>query len=634
MPRHRHRCAAVGLAILIAAAPALAACGSSTTPDELGVLEIVDGRAHLTVPALWAAAQADGTRAGGVEPAEIVVSTMGETSTYGVDLADIEAKGAGPAWRAATSMASAFATIFVGADPNSVDYHFTVTGPIDGPSAGGILTVGIIAAFRGASLAPGATMTGTITADGSIGAVGGVATKIEAAADEGFTTIVVPEAIDPEGWAAGNRYTELADALGVTVVPVNTIGDAYAVMTGESLPVAPPAPVTSVTWPASVQTVTRDSTEDLIDTLDALTAATPAQLDADAHALAQQTLTQARVDLAAGAVARAYGTTALALTRLARATGAASVEAVLATQGPAAARRDLQERARALLVASRAALDESAAAPARGLEQQFALPIALAWATFSEVTMAGLLAELPAARSEGALVEMGRSIAEGELGVRVMLPDAVEVALAVPDDARVDHPDLPALMADYSAFILRAAQAGEQYLADVLGQGLSSDGGFANNGYLVAAVAARDLVETVTPTVDSYPAEARQLSLALTYFWLVSHAIASEQAYGVVAGSDRDDVDAARQDAMDAAIDDTWDFIVFRSSELSRADVDPSGATWSAAWAFEQSRANRGTELATEAGWLAQGELWYDSVQAMMLVTAIAPNTITAPPAP
>ena len=582
----------------------------------------------MIIPALWAGQQADGTQAGGIEPAQIVVSTAGETSDYNVDLADIEARGAGPAWQAATSMAAAFATIFVGADPDTVDYHFTVTGPIDGPSAGGLLTVGIIAAFRGESLAPSRTMTGTITADGSIGAVGSVSTKIEAAAREGYSTIVVPEALDPGGWQDGNEYTELADSLGVSVVPVNTIGDAYAVMTGATLPTDPPIPVSTVRWPAPVAAVTEATTASLVATLDAAVRASGPALDPETSALAEQTLASARTDAAAGALARAYGTTALALTRVVRSSEATAIERRIATDGIAVAKRELRMKATALLQRSRAALVQSAATPVVGLEQQFALPSALAWASFTEVTMEGLLADLSETTDAQVLMEMGRSIAEGEVGVQVFLPDAISVVRAIPADGSVDNPDASGILNDYSAFLLRACESGERYLADVLGRNLQQDGSFANNGSLAGVVAARSLAETVTPTTEAYPSEAQQLSMALTYYWLVSEAIASQQAYRVLPGTGADDIDARRQDAMNAAIDDTWDFIVLRSRDLETGGIDPSGATWSAAWAREQSQASRGTEIATESGWLAQGELWYDAVQVMMLTSATSPSLI------
>ncbi|MBU6244157.1 MAG: hypothetical protein KGP12_02975 [Actinomycetales bacterium] len=96
------------LALCLVATTACA--GSPTSPDKVGTLRYEDGVAHITVPALWAGQNDQGEMVGGVEPAEIAVSTAGVTPEYAVDLADIEAQGAGDAWQAATSMAAALAT--------------------------------------------------------------------------------------------------------------------------------------------------------------------------------------------------------------------------------------------------------------------------------------------------------------------------------------------------------------------------------------------------------------------------------------------------------------------------------------------------------------------------------------------
>jgi hypothetical protein len=153
----------------------LGACGSPSDTagsGDIGQLRIEDGGTAITVPALWAAKRADETYDGGIEPAQILVSTDASQAGYTVDLASIEAKGAGPSWEAATASAAAFATMFSGKDPSQVALNFTITGPIDGPSAGGLLTCGLLAAFAGVSFKPGVTMTGTISPEGSIGIVG------------------------------------------------------------------------------------------------------------------------------------------------------------------------------------------------------------------------------------------------------------------------------------------------------------------------------------------------------------------------------------------------------------------------------------------------------------------------------
>jgi len=64
---------------------------------------------------------------------------------------------------------------------------------VDGPSAGGCITIALLAALRGESLNDTVYMTGTIGSDGSVGPVGGVAEKAIAAAERGARILIVPE---------------------------------------------------------------------------------------------------------------------------------------------------------------------------------------------------------------------------------------------------------------------------------------------------------------------------------------------------------------------------------------------------------------------------------------------------------
>ena len=113
----------------------LAGCGS-TTPERAG-LQTIDGGRQITVPVLWS----DPSRAiGGVEPAVVKVGD-GSATNFSSDLRDLEAKGAGAAWTAASASAAAVGALYSGRDPSDIDVSFTVSGPIDGPSAGALLTV-------------------------------------------------------------------------------------------------------------------------------------------------------------------------------------------------------------------------------------------------------------------------------------------------------------------------------------------------------------------------------------------------------------------------------------------------------------------------------------------------------------
>ena len=64
---------------------------------------------------------------------------------------------------------------------------------VDGPSAGAAITIAIMAAIRGDNLSRSVFITGTILPDGSIGKVGGVAEKAEAAAESGGSIFLVPK---------------------------------------------------------------------------------------------------------------------------------------------------------------------------------------------------------------------------------------------------------------------------------------------------------------------------------------------------------------------------------------------------------------------------------------------------------
>jgi Lon-like protease len=99
----------------------------------------------------------------------------------------------------------------------------------DGPSAGAAMAVGFIALFKGDRIHRGIALTGTIEPEGQIGPVGGIPDKIRAAAREGYRTILVPRGqIHDARW----NLIELGFQLDVVVKEVETIDEAYQIMTG------------------------------------------------------------------------------------------------------------------------------------------------------------------------------------------------------------------------------------------------------------------------------------------------------------------------------------------------------------------------------------------------------------------
>jgi len=138
-------------------------------------------------------------------------------------------------------------------DPSEYDYFFVVrtSAPIiGGPSAGGDMTVATIALLENWTMDNKTVMTGMINPDGSIGSVGGIVQKIDAAASVGATCFLIPkgQGIYMETITETNsqngitqittrqepRYVSdyALDNYGIEVIEVNDVNDAVRYFTG------------------------------------------------------------------------------------------------------------------------------------------------------------------------------------------------------------------------------------------------------------------------------------------------------------------------------------------------------------------------------------------------------------------
>lgn len=93
-------------------------------------------------------------------------------------------------------LAAMVASDVLGIDQRAYDFYYIIdiSSPIiGGPSAGGALTVATIAAINNWTLKPGVVMTGMINPDESIGSVGGIPIKLEAAAAKNTTLFLIPQ---------------------------------------------------------------------------------------------------------------------------------------------------------------------------------------------------------------------------------------------------------------------------------------------------------------------------------------------------------------------------------------------------------------------------------------------------------
>jgi PDZ domain-containing protein len=140
----------------------------------------------------------------------------------GDDVREIERYNA-EQMRASQDDATAAALSYLGKNPDDVEVTLRLAD-VGGPSAGLLFSLGIIEKL-GTDLAGDTVVagTGTISPDGVVGPVGGVALKTRAAARDGATVFLVPEAECGDALAERPR--------GLRLVPVTSLKSAVTSLT-------------------------------------------------------------------------------------------------------------------------------------------------------------------------------------------------------------------------------------------------------------------------------------------------------------------------------------------------------------------------------------------------------------------
>jgi ATP-dependent Lon protease len=102
--------------------------------------------------------------------------------------------------------------------------------PKDGPSAGGAITVALYSLLNGIEVRNDVAMTGEITLQGKITAIGGLDLKIVGGIRAGVTTFVYPSENDREFNEFMDKYKGNELLSGVTFHPVSTIHDVFKIV--------------------------------------------------------------------------------------------------------------------------------------------------------------------------------------------------------------------------------------------------------------------------------------------------------------------------------------------------------------------------------------------------------------------
>lgn len=143
---------------------------------------------------------------------------------------NVESGGTGPEVAASVWSAAMVSALMRGDLLTGTRIAVSFPGGIDGPSAGGMFCLAILSALDGREFPKDFAMTGTILPDGSIGLVGGVAQKIEAAAKAGIKRVCIPALgrVEEDGDSNLTDLTKVAKENGIELILVETVEEAYA----------------------------------------------------------------------------------------------------------------------------------------------------------------------------------------------------------------------------------------------------------------------------------------------------------------------------------------------------------------------------------------------------------------------
>lgn len=597
------------------------ACGSSASLEasqEFREPVARDAGFEVTVPALWADETA---RTSGTEPARIWATSEG-SAQFTIDLADIEAQGAGAQWTAASAAAAAVGSMVSGINPGRVDVDFGVSGPIDGPSAGGILTVGVLAALLGTPLRGDITMTGTISPDGSIGPVGGIDLKLQAAAEQGYRTVLLPLANMNVRNADTNvveSATQVGQRLGLEVRSVGNVQEAFTLFTDGQY-AYPSAP--AFVLPQVVQELAASQVEDLLAQLGDEVAALPS--DEQAAAISGL-LDQATSAAKAGQAATAYGIGMLGLNMANRERASADAQAQVAASGLAGATTWLADWLRRSSSSNAAALARSTQLGSdMGYEQQLTLPNAMSWLVYNDAILQSVQQQLDggALDAEG-IDRFARILADVDAAVERYFPNQLAIVQAAPAQSSSSAGRVAAYLSDYTTFLVRAGQAQQEYVQQVVMRGQDPAQLARQNdvGLLLPVVLNLSSAVAVTASSNtSLPDELLQATVAVTYYIATTSLIAAVQDFGIDQfGIGAEPTKAQESQVIVASVSTANQAVDQVAAILGQRGLDASLPVWAASYGTGAATALAGTPQEAAAQVLALNELYFDAITVFML---------------
>lgn len=621
----RHPKLAFSLSVLVLAV-SLNACSSGPAT---GQLTRVDGGTQIVVPALWADAD---SQEGGIEPATIWVdsSRTSDTKAYEVNLTDVKAKGGGAQWQAATSTAAVLGTLFSGIDPDDVACKFEITGPIDGPSAGAILTVGVLAALKQQPLNSQTTMTGTISPDGSIGPVGLVGSKLRAASQAGYKTVILPAlqntVTDPESGETVDTVT-FAKELGIKVRFVRSIVEAYeAFSDAPATTNAPEQHYAFADFPKLNAARTQAAAELQAD-IETRLAEYP-----DAPELVTNQLANSQAALKENDPSAAFALAVDSLDELERWRGRVNFNATIGERGVVEARTQLLDEVLAQSAIMSAQIDATTTNPAfRDPAQMLALPGTLAWLTYGRAILSSIEQSISGTSLDAQPVVLANyaALAYQIIGeAEAVFPRTLDVLGAVPASHVSVVPDDDVFLSGYTNFLVEAANANLTYLQEVLDITAEESAKSAVTSLIPVAYQLEAQAKSIDAASGSIDAELEESSIAMTYYVTTMSLISSLQVLGGPdLWLDRNEASVGDLSYITQSVNVSDMLVSTTADELLSAGLNAGLPLWSADWGtaayIELAKQDR-TAVGSS---IALNELWFDAITVLSMQAYVTPDS-------
>ncbi len=171
-----------------------------------------------------------GERVGKCDFFPLTISITEEQRPLRINISEIVPSGTGTMMRNSLWTAALIAALQKDSTLQGVSVSLEFKGSIDGPSAGGIMCLGIMSALEGRDFPDDFAMTGTILPDGTIGLVGGVPEKLLAAAkNPKIKRVAIPafQRFVCDGNGNWIDFFKIALEKNLKLYPVESIADAY-----------------------------------------------------------------------------------------------------------------------------------------------------------------------------------------------------------------------------------------------------------------------------------------------------------------------------------------------------------------------------------------------------------------------